>query len=211
MASAIIHICIAHEANKILKINEKEFLLGSISPDIAKQVGLNKKKSHFIEGNRYYNSNPSLDLFLAKYENTLNNPFNLGYYCHLFVDYLWYGSYYLRYAIEQKLYYLDGHSKCLSSEELQNEIYKEYERLNLKIINQYDLDLSLFYEEPPIIESNIEEIPIDKLNVIIEKMGIIIENSKIDTNTIFDEESIYEFIDLASKLFIKHLKEIRII
>ena len=38
MASAIIHLCVAKCANEILKRNEKEFLLGSIAPDISKQV-----------------------------------------------------------------------------------------------------------------------------------------------------------------------------
>ena len=44
MASSIIHICVAKEVNKYLKRNEKEILIGSIAPDISKQIGRTKKK-----------------------------------------------------------------------------------------------------------------------------------------------------------------------
>ena len=36
--------------------------------------------------------------------------------------------------------------------------------------NEYDLDLSLFYEDCPKIESDITEIPIDKLQVVIDRL-----------------------------------------
>ena len=48
MASAIIHICVAKEINKTLQLPEKELFLGSIAPDISKQVGQTKEKSHFL-------------------------------------------------------------------------------------------------------------------------------------------------------------------
>ena len=211
MASALIHLCVAKEVNKILKLNEKEFFLGNIAPDIAKQIGMDKKGPHFIDGTRCNSNNPNLDVFLDKYRNSLNNPFDLGYYCHLYTDLFWFGFYLLRYRVEYTIYYKDGHSEYLPYEDIKKVIYQEYEHLNPKLIDKYNLDLSLFYEDPPIIESNIEEIPIDKLNIIIEKMGLIIEESDNKPNLIFDEENIYEFIDFVSKSFIKHLKEIRVI
>ena len=48
MASAIIHLCIAKKVNEKLKMNEKELFLGSIAPDISKQIGESKVKSHFL-------------------------------------------------------------------------------------------------------------------------------------------------------------------
>ena len=39
MASAVIHLCVAKKVNEKLKMNERELLLGSIAPDISKQVG----------------------------------------------------------------------------------------------------------------------------------------------------------------------------
>ena len=48
MASAVIHIAVAKEINKDLKMNEKQLFLGTIAPDISKQLGESKVKSHFL-------------------------------------------------------------------------------------------------------------------------------------------------------------------
>ena len=88
MASAIIHIAVAKEINKDLKMNEKELFLGTIAPDISKQLGESKVKSHIL---LYVKTDlPIFDKFLDKYKNNLNNPFIMGYYIHLFTDYLWF-------------------------------------------------------------------------------------------------------------------------
>ena len=42
MASAVIHLCVAKEINKYLKMDEDYILLGSIAPDISKQIGETK-------------------------------------------------------------------------------------------------------------------------------------------------------------------------
>lgn len=208
MASALIHISVAKEANKILQKNKKEFILGSIAPDIAKQIGKKKKDTHFINGD---NNIPDLEAFLLKYKDSLDNSFNLGYYCHLFTDFLWYGFYVLKYQIGETLYYRDGHSKEMPFDEVISEVYQEYTNLNIKLIERYNLDLSLFYEDPPIIESNIEEIPIDNIKIIIDQMGIIIENSEKKENVLYDINSIDEFVQFTVNAFIKHLKEIKIL
>ena len=88
MASAIIHIAVAKEINKELHMNEKELFLGTIAPDISKQIGEKKTKSHFLTNKD--NDYPNLDDFLDKYQNNLTNPFIMGYYIHLFTDYLWF-------------------------------------------------------------------------------------------------------------------------
>ncbi len=133
MASALIHISVAKEANKILQKNEKEFILGSIAPDIAKQIGKKKKDTHFINGD---NNIPDLEAFLLKYKDSLDNSFNLGYYCHLFTDFLWYVFYVLKYQIGETLYYRDGHSKEMSFDEVVSEVYQEYTNLNIKLIER---------------------------------------------------------------------------
>ena len=48
MASAIIHICVANEINKKIKKDKSKLLIGSIAPDISKQVNETKKHSHFL-------------------------------------------------------------------------------------------------------------------------------------------------------------------
>ena len=44
--------------------------------------------------------------------------------------------------------------------------------------NCYNLDLSLFYEDFIQPKTTFNEIPIEKLNLLVDKMGIIIENTK---------------------------------
>ena len=79
------------------------------------------------------------------------------------------------------------------------------------MIDEYNLDLSLFYEEPPKIQSEIEESPIDKLSIIIAKMGLIVQNSHERKTIIFDKDAICRYIDKTAEEFIYNLKEIGII
>ena len=49
MASALIHLAVAKNLLKDLKVeNEKDYLLGSIAPDLAKQIGTSRIDSHFL-------------------------------------------------------------------------------------------------------------------------------------------------------------------
>ena len=81
MASAIIHIAVAKEINKELHMNEKELFLGTIAPDISKQIGESKLKSHFLTNKD--SDLPNLNDFLDKYQSNLTEPFIMGYYIHL--------------------------------------------------------------------------------------------------------------------------------
>ena len=53
MASAVIHLCIAKEVNKYLNMNLNELLLGSIAPDISKQVGETKEISNLLDKKKF--------------------------------------------------------------------------------------------------------------------------------------------------------------
>jgi len=212
MASAIIHICVAERANEILKKNNKEFILGSIAPDISKQVSQTKAKSHFLSETK--GDVPQLERFLAKYQDTLKeNDFNLGYFCHLFTDMIWFAVFMPEYCNWEKeeVTYINGEKKKLKKDTIIKLLYNDYTNLNIKMIDEYALDLSLFYEDPPIINSNIEEIPIAKLPLLIDKMGIIIEDSKERDTIIFNTDAICHFIDKTAADFINCLKEIGII
>ena len=85
MASAIIHISVANEINKKLKMNNDLLLIGSIAPDLAKLIGQTKDKGHFLFGDK---GTPHMDKFLLKYR--IDNPFNMGYYIHLYTDLYWF-------------------------------------------------------------------------------------------------------------------------
>ena len=86
-------------------------------------------------------------------------------------------------------------------------IYSDYTNLNIKIIEDYNLDLSLFYEDFQIPKTSIKEIPIEKLDILINKMGIIIENTKENKAYSFDITLVKEFIDKISDEIIKELKK----
>ena len=49
MASFLIHLCICDEVNKVIKKDRKKILIGSIAPDIAKLIGINRNITHFGE------------------------------------------------------------------------------------------------------------------------------------------------------------------
>ena len=85
MASAVIHLCVAKEVNKYINMDEKHILLGSIAPDIAKQVGQTKEISHFLDHTNE-DDIPNIERFLDKYRSELTKPFEMGYFIHLLTD-----------------------------------------------------------------------------------------------------------------------------
>ena len=69
------------------------------------------------------------------------------------------------------------------------------------------MDLSLFYEDFQIPDTEITEIPKEKLNILLDKMSIIIENSKEEKNYIFDIYLIKEFIEETKERILQELKD----
>lgn len=199
MASAVIHIAVAKEINKDLKMNEKELFLGTIAPDISKQLGESKVKSHFLLNDK--TDLPIFDKFLDKYKNNLNNPFIMGYYIHLFTDYLWF-KYFIPEITNSSDYIkvLSGNKIKCTKEEVEKLIYNDYTNLNISLIEEYDLDLSLFYEDIEIPNIKFDEIPLNKLQIIVDKMGVIIENSKKEYTYSFNIDNVKQFIELCKKI-----------
>lgn len=88
MASAVIHLAVANEINKKLNRDKSQLLIGAIAPDISKFIGEDKTKSHFL---KELDSNiPDIESFLNKYKNNLTDDFVMGYFIHLYTDYLWF-------------------------------------------------------------------------------------------------------------------------
>jgi len=199
MASSMIHICIANELNKKIKRNSKKLLLGTIAPDIAKQVGRSRASTHFYEektGEKY----PNLALFLKKYESFLFDDFVMGYYIHLYTDYLWSKYFASDFLKENTVMTIDGESLELTSEDLKRLLYQDYTNLNIQLIDKYGLDLSLFYEDLPELDPIIQEISYEELPIIVDKVGIIIENSKVKKSYLFCVKDIQQFITMCVEL-----------
>ena len=89
-------------------------------------------------------------------------------------------------------------------------IYNDYTNLNKELIDEYKLDLSVFYKRMPKLNKTIEEIPMDKIKLIIDKSVEIIEKSKVNKDLIFDIKNIKKFIETSTELTIANLKELGI-
>lgn len=207
MASAVIHIAVASEVVKNLIRNNSEVFIGTISPDIAKLIGETKQKSHFLDQN---NDIPNLENFLDKYKKNLDNDFVLGYYIHLFTDYLWFKYFIPEIYDKDIIKKLDGTIVKCENKIAADYIYNDYTNMNIKLIDEYDLDLKIFYNEIPSIKNIIDEIPMDKLDIVVNKMGEIIINSKVKKDLVFNFEHIKNFISFSSKIILNNLKELNI-
>lgn len=210
MASAVIHLCVAKKVNDVLKVSdEKNFMLGSIAPDISKIVNRLKAESHFAI---LTNSDiPDIDLFLSKYKSEVNNEFVLGYLIHLLTDKVWYEEFMADLTTGNSLKLLDGTIINATPDEIKNILYNDYTNLNVDLIDAYNLDLSLFYEPFEVKKCSITEIPLSDIQLLIDKMGVIIENSKKDKEYIFEINSVKAFINDSTNYILKKLMELDLI
>ena len=81
MASSIIHIAVANEINKKIKRDSNKLLIGSIAPDISRNLGETRERSHFLDEDNI----PNVDKFLEKYKNKLSDDFVMGYFIHTYM------------------------------------------------------------------------------------------------------------------------------
>ena len=208
MASSVIHMAVASEINKKLKRNNDRLLIGSIAPDISKHIGETKLKSHFLDSND--TNIPNMDKFLDKYKNNLDDDFVLGYYIHLYTDYLWFKYFMPEVYDKDMITKLDGTKvKCVGNM-LSQYIYNDYTNLNIRLLDEYNMDLSIFYNEKPEFEDIIKEIPMDKIQIIIDQASIIIENTKLHKDFVFDIENIKKFVETSTKFILGNLEELGI-
>ena len=206
MASAIIHLAVAKELKKHLSVtDEKDYYLGAIAPDISKQIGQDRDISHFIINTKP--DIPNIDIFIDKYPNFKYNSFSLGYFIHLYTDKLWFDGFINKLVKNNCIKLIDGTSINTTEEEISKMIYSDYTNVNTAVIEEYNMDLSLFYEDFKIPKTLINDIPTEKLDIWIDKMGIIIENSKEEKNYLFDINQIKEFIDNSVKVISEVLKK----
>lgn len=208
MASSMIHLVIAKKIKEKANIkmdNEKDYYLGSIAPDLSKQIGKNKIESHFLINTK--NDVPNIKIFTKRYPTFKYNSFNLGYFTHLYVDKIWFEEFIPTLTDFDSIKLLDGTVYSTEPKEITQMIYSDYTNLNIKLIENYDLDLSLFYEDFVVPKTNLKEIPVDKLDILINKMGILIENSKEVKAYSFDLYPIEEFINKAIDEIVEELKK----
>ena len=97
--------------------------------------------------------------------------------------------------------------KC--KEDMLNEyIYNDYTNLNIRLLEEYNMDLSIFFNDIPHLDNIIDEIPMDNISIIVDKVGIIIQNTKEQKELIFDIKNIKTFVNLSVELILAKLKEL---
>lgn len=198
-------MAVANEINKHLKRKQKDILIGSIAPDISKQIDKSKKSSHFLTDNTDI---PDLNKFLCQYKNNLDDNFVLGYYIHLYTDYIWFKYFITDFIKENYIFDINGNKLELDDNEKLNYIYNDYTNLNIQIIDKYNLDLSIFYENHDQLKNIIKEIPMNKIQIIIDKAGIIIKNSKQSKPYIFNINHIDKFIKISTDIILDELRKL---
>ena len=205
MASAVIHLAIAKELEKYLQVNnKKDYYLGSIAPNISKQIGEDRDISHFIINTK--KDIPNITIFVNRYPNFKLNSFNLGYFIHLYTDKLWFQDFLPNIVNNDSLKLLNGTTIRTTEDEIQSMIYSDYTNINIALIENHNMDLSMFYEEFILPKTTLTEIPTEKLDILIDKMGIIIENSKEKKAYTFDINKVEEFINYAVENILLELK-----
>ena len=208
MASAVIHMTVASEINKVLKRDYDKLIIGSIAPDISKIIGETKLRSHFLVTEENNNNIPNIDVFLSAYKEYLYDDFVMGYFIHLYTDYLWFKYFIPEIYDKISIKKLDGTVIKCTKEMASTYIYNDYTNLNIDLIDKYELNLKIFYGELPKIDPIITEIPMNRLDLLIEKMGLIIKNTKVNKSYVFDLENIDSFIKMSIELTLAKIKEI---
>ena len=204
MASVCIHLCVASELNKKLKVdNYDEFLLGSIAPDIAKVIGTSRDVAHFID--RKISSYPNALKFLDKYN--LKNDFFLGYFVHLYTDYLWFKYFIGNIQYKGLITLLNGKKIDYDKDKFIKYLYNDYTNLNIRLLDEYDMDLSLFSNPICLPQVKMDEIPVERLPELLDASSVIIENSKEKTEYLFDIVAIKEFINFSVSILYNEIQK----
>ena len=152
---------------------------------------------------------PNTEMFINKYPNFMNNEFELGYFIHLYTDKLWFDGFLNNFICNNSIKLLDGTIIETTKEEMQNMIYSDYTNMNIQLIDKYDMDLSLFYEEFQEPKTEINEIPTNNLDILINKMGILISNSQEEKAYTIDIYLVENFIDYACEEILKKLDSLK--
>lgn len=126
------HYCISYIiADNIHITNKNEFMLGGIAPDIHGLMGVAKGVTHFKDRHKDGKSYINYMRFYENYKDVIHEPFYLGYLCHLISDVVWLDRYLKKVKFDSPEQW---------KEQLQI-AYRDFERLNGRIIKQYSLQL----------------------------------------------------------------------
>lgn len=208
MAASIIHLAVANEINKTLKRDNSKILIGSIAPDISKYIGESKLNSHFLDN--LENDEPNILKFLDKYRKYLDDDFVMGYFIHLYTDYLWFKYFITEIYIDNVITKLDGSKVKCNGNMNGIYIYNDYNNLNYELPVIYNMDINNIFKSIPKLENIIEEIPMEKIKIIIDKTLVIVNKTKTNKTLVFNTENIEKFISTCVNLTLAKLNELKL-
>ncbi|CAM3859581.1 MULTISPECIES: hypothetical protein [Paenibacillus] len=145
MGSRVMHYCITARLAQELQIDDDQFYLGGIAPDVHKNMNTPKAISHFVKTNNDGHKFADYFGFKDKYLSSMNEPFYRGYFYHLISDVIWVEDIY-----NKKIKWLPQPDK----KEAQLKYYRDFWRLNGKLIDHY----SVAYRPMEVKPIEIEEI-----------------------------------------------------
>lgn len=201
MASIMIHICVAKKVNEYLKLPEKKLYLGTLAPDLSKELQDNRKVSHFYKENTI-----ALNKFIDKYKYKLWDPYIMGYFIHLVTDKVWEEEFVPKFIKNDNIKLQQGGMSISSIDIINKLIYEDATNLASVLMDKYEPKLSLFYDEIELPKITVDEIDTSKLNILINKMSTIIANNKQEKTLIFNWEDVIEFIETTSIYIINYIK-----
>lgn len=179
MPSMSAHMAIACKLSNKLNVDKKEFIKGNILPDLYE----NKEKSHYkIQGKRY--TVPNIEEAVKTLD--LSKSIDIGYLSHLLLDYYYFNEYLIKY--DNDLF-------------KNSDIYKDYDILNIDIINYYKIDINY-------IKSILTDFPkgINKRRLTnnINCLDLIIK----DNTKILNKKDFLNFLDKISVKIENDIKEL---
>lgn len=202
MASIMIHICVAKKVNEYLKMPEKMLFLGTLAPDLSKELKASREKSHF-----YNESSVDLEKFVEKYRYKLWDPYVMGYFVHLFTDKIWEEKFVPRFVKKDDIKLQQGGMSLSSLEVINKLIYEDCTNLGITLIDKYEPKLSLFYDDLELPKVVVDEVDTNKLDILINKMSTILANAKKEKTLIFDWDDVISFIDQTSIDIVNYIKK----
>lgn len=209
MASSYIHLAIGQEINKKLNLNEPEFLVGSVAPDLSNTLKISNFISHFKD------TKTGLILFrnfINDYKDNIHNPYELGYLVHLITDHIWRdetGPNYSKVFIEEYLNKINSTSD-LSYNDLKSEFYQDFNSIDYYLFNKYNWNFEKMDNSIANIQTNVNSVEFSKMNLLIAQLA----NKNLQPNTnykILDEQKTDYFINTAVNDVLHVLEDEKII
>lgn len=204
-----VHIGVAKEVLKEVKLNENEFLFGNILPDfsnISEDHDIKRKQTHFEKKESINGINfPIPDL--KKVKKVLNlkngNSIELGIYSHLFTDAIWITDFVNKHKerINDKNYIKTKDGLIPDNREI---IYEDYNVITKEIIEKYEIDINFIKQCK--YNGNLKELYNVEIDEIFSEMKGYMQEESNEEMKIFTIEEIYEFIIKAKDMIIKELK-----